>query len=81
LRQGEPHCGERPDGSPGWTVSGAGQRSVAVATDGVREANQSHAFDSPVPAEHRGEPQVGERRHRKCRLVRSETMDGEAFAV
>jgi hypothetical protein len=22
------------------------------ATDGVREASQSHAFDSPMPAEH-----------------------------
>ena len=43
-----------------------------VATDGVRKATQSHAFESSVPGEHRGEPHVGERRYRKYRPARSE---------
>jgi hypothetical protein len=37
---------------PGWSPSAAGKRSEAVATDGVREATQSHAVESPVPGEH-----------------------------
>ena len=37
-----------------------------------------HASGPPSSSEHRGEPHVGERRYRKYRPVRSETMDGEA---
>jgi hypothetical protein len=42
IREGEPHVGERPDKSPGWTASGAGKRS---------DADQSHASESPSSSE------------------------------
>jgi hypothetical protein len=31
--RGEPHAGERPDRSPGWSASEAGMRSDAGTTD------------------------------------------------
>jgi hypothetical protein len=44
----------------------------------VKRCGLSHVSNSPMPGEYMGEPHVGERRYRKYRPVRSETMDGEA---
>ena len=54
---GEAHAPNANTGSVGRSASEAGLRSDAVATDSsarsarVRKANQSHAFDSPMPGE------------------------------
>jgi hypothetical protein len=55
LREGEPHAGERPDRSPGWSASAAGKRSEAIATDRcaasteIREADRSRVPPKPLP--------------------------------
>jgi hypothetical protein len=38
-------------------------------------------LNSPVPGEHKGEAYTPNADTRKCRPVRSETMDGESVAV
>lgn len=45
---------------------------MEVATDEVREATQSHAFESPVPGEHRGEVHAPNAGTWMYRLGRSE---------
>jgi hypothetical protein len=52
-----------------------------VATDEVRDASRTRAPDSPVPGEYKGEQHAREQQHRRCWLVRSETMDDESVEV
>jgi len=47
LPHGEPPAGERPDRSPGRSAAEHGQRSVAVATDGVRGRPRIPPFNLP----------------------------------
>jgi hypothetical protein len=62
CHKGEQHRGEHPGRSPGRSASGAGLRSDAGITDGVRKGSRSHAFDSPSPGEGREPERPGHRR-------------------